>query len=69
MINLSRFERNADFLLSYKRDVNNFSFSLSGGGNTRYQKNTDLRSSTKDRTGLVIPGLYTLSNIAPANLS
>lgn len=69
VINLSRFERNADFLLSYKRDVNNFSFSLSGGGNTRYQKNTDLRSSTKDRTGLVIPGLYTLSNIAPANLS
>ena len=68
VINLTRFERNADFLLSYKRDVNNFSFSVSGGGNTRYQKNMDVNTATKNGTGLVIPGLYTLSNIAPANL-
>lgn len=68
VINLTRFERNADFLLSYKRDVDNFSFSVSGGGNTRYQKNMDVNTATKNGTGLVIPGLYTLSNIAPANL-
>lgn len=69
IINLSRFERNADFLLTYKREINDFSFSVSGGGNTRYQKNTDMTSASKNGTGLVIPGLYTLSNIAPANLS
>ncbi|MGG7660830.1 SusC/RagA family TonB-linked outer membrane protein [Dyadobacter sp. BHUBP1] len=69
IINLSRFERNADFLLSYKRDINNFSFSVSGGGNTRYQKNMDLSTASGNRTGLVIPGLYTLSNIAPQNLT
>lgn len=68
VINLSRFERNADFLLSYKRDINNFSFSVSGGGNTRYQKNMDLSTTSGNGTGLVIPGLYTLSNIAPQNL-
>ncbi len=68
VINLNRFERNADFLLSYKRDINNFSLSVSGGGNTRYQKNMDVNTATKNGTGLVIPGLYTLSNIAPANL-
>ena len=68
VINLSRFERNADFLLSYKRDINNFSFSVSGGGNTRYQKNMDLSTASGNGTGLVIPGLYTLSNIAPQNL-
>lgn len=69
LINLSRFERNADFLATYKRDISQFSFSVSAGGNTRYQKNTDQNSSTKNGTGLIIPGLYTMSNIAPANLN
>ncbi|GGH47948.1 SusC/RagA family TonB-linked outer membrane protein [Dyadobacter endophyticus] len=69
IINLSRFERNADFLLTYKRDISDFSVSVSGGGNTRYQKNTDMTTATKNGTGLIIPGLYTMSNIAPANLS
>lgn len=68
VINLSRFERNADFLLSYKRDISNFSFSVSAGGNTRYQKNMDVSTASGNGTGLVIPGLYTLSNIAPQNL-
>jgi TonB-linked SusC/RagA family outer membrane protein len=69
LINLSRFERNADFLVTYKRDISDFSVSVSGGGNTRYQKNTDQTQASKNGTGLIIPGLYTLSNIAPANLS
>ena len=69
LINLSRFERNADFLATYKRDISDFSFSVSGGGNTRYQKSTDQTTGTKNGTGLIIPGLYTLSNIAPANLN
>ncbi|NIJ55859.1 SusC/RagA family TonB-linked outer membrane protein [Dyadobacter arcticus] len=69
IINLSRFERNADFLATYKRDISDFSVSISGGGNTRYQKNTDVSSATKNGTGLIIPGLFNISNIAPASLS
>ncbi|WAC10363.1 SusC/RagA family TonB-linked outer membrane protein [Dyadobacter pollutisoli] len=69
VINLSRFERNADFLATYKRDVSDFSVSISAGGNSRYQKNTDISSATRNGTGLIIPGLFTISNIAPASLS
>ena len=68
IINLKRFERNADFLATYKRDISDFSLSVSAGGNTRYQKNTDVNNATKNGTGLVIPGLYTIANVAPANL-
>lgn len=67
--NLSRFERNADFLLTYKKDISDFSVSLSGGGNIRYQKNTDNMTATKNGTGLTVPGLFTVSNIAPASLA
>ena len=66
--NLTRFERNADFLATYKRDISDFSLSISAGGNNRYQKNMDVRSATKNGTGLIIPGLFSISNIAPANL-
>lgn len=68
LINLKRFERNADFLATYKRDISDFSLSVSAGGNTRYQKNSDVFTATKNKTGLIIPGLYTLANIAPASL-
>ncbi|MCE6992279.1 SusC/RagA family TonB-linked outer membrane protein [Dyadobacter sp. CY323] len=68
IINLARFERNADFLATYKRDISDFSFSVSAGGNTRYQKNSDLNTATKNGAGLVIPGLFNIANIAPASL-
>ncbi len=68
VINLDRFERNADFLATYKRDISDFSFSVSAGGNSRYQKNGDIKNASKNKTGLIIPGLFTLSNIAPADL-
>jgi len=68
IIDLKRFERNADFLATYKRDISDFSLSVSAGGNTRYQKNTDVNNATKNGTGLIIPGLFTIANIAPANL-
>ncbi|TLU98754.1 SusC/RagA family TonB-linked outer membrane protein [Dyadobacter luticola] len=69
IINLSRFERNADFLATYKKEISDFSVSVSAGGNTRYQKNMDVNTSAKNGTGLIIPGLYTISNIAPANIN
>ncbi|WP_025764727.1 SusC/RagA family TonB-linked outer membrane protein [Dyadobacter tibetensis] len=69
VINLDRYERNADFLATYQRDFNDFSLSVSAGGNSRYQKNGDINSSSKNKTGLIIPGLFNLSNIAPADLN
>jgi len=68
LINLSRQEQNIDFLATYKKQISDLSLSVSAGGNTRYQNNRDVSSSTKNGTGLIIPGLYTLNNIAPTSL-
>lgn len=68
IINLANFESNADFLATYKKDLKDFSFSISAGGNARYQKGSNVTNATKSGTGLIVPGVYTIQNIAPANL-
>jgi len=69
LINLGRTESNADFLLTYTTDVNDFSVSASAGGNVLNQNGSSVRTATKERgSGLVIPGLFTLANIEPNNL-
>jgi len=68
LINLKSFERNADFLATYKKDLKNFSLSVSAGGSMRYEKSSSIRNATKDGTGLIVPGVYTIQNILPASL-
>ena len=68
LTNLNRFESNADFLATYAKDVSDFSFSVSGGGNLRFQKNMDVVNKTRNSSGLIVPGVYTLQNILPTNL-
>lgn len=68
LINIGNFEHNLDFLATYKKDISDFSLSVSGGGNTRYQKGTNISNSTKGGTGLIVPGIFNIQNIAPANL-
>ncbi len=68
IINLQRFERNSDFLATYAKGLGDFHVSVSGGGNVRYQKTGDVSNASKQGTGLVIPGLFTLGNIAQANI-
>nr|WP_229203251.1 SusC/RagA family TonB-linked outer membrane protein [Dyadobacter jejuensis] len=68
IINLNSYERNADFLATYQRDISDFSLSVSAGGNSRYQRNGNTSTANGNGTGLVIPGLYNLSNIATNNL-
>lgn len=68
LINIGNFEHNIDFLATYKKDISDFSLSVSGGGNTRYQKGTNVSNATKGGTGLIVPGIYNIQNIAPANL-
>jgi len=66
--NLSRMDQNIDFLASYNKRLNDISLTVSAGGNTRYQHNEDVMNATIDGSGLTIPNLYTLSNIAPSSL-
>ena len=68
LINLKRYERNADFLATYTKRFNALSVVVSAGGNNRYSQSTDVSTSSKNGAGLVIPGLYTIQNIAPNNL-
>jgi TonB-linked SusC/RagA family outer membrane protein len=65
---LSPSERNIDFLATYAKSLQDFSLSFSLGGNSRKSTNVYISESSKGGTGLVIPGLYTLQNIATANI-
>ncbi len=69
IIDMRRIERNADFLATYAKTADIWSVSVSAGGNVRSNYGENTLNSTKNRgTGLIIPGIYTLSNIAPDNL-
>lgn len=68
LINLANFESNVDFLATYKKDLKDFDFSVSVGGNSRYQKGSNVTNATKGGTGLIVPGVFNIQNIAPANL-
>lgn len=60
-----REETNGDFLLTYKKDISDFSINASAGANVFY-----LRGSGTSIGGqnLLLPGLYTSSNIERANV-
>ena len=66
--NLHRQEQNIDFLATYKNQFNWLDLSVSAGGNTRYVHNRNENNSSRAGSGLVVPGLYTLSNISPSGL-
>lgn len=66
--NIKQYERNADFLLTYQKTFEPFSFTASVGGNNRYYETSNVVSKTRNGTGLIIPGLFTLGNIKPQNL-
>ena len=60
---LKRYERNADFLATYNKDLGDFSLNVSFGGNTRYNYSKTVSNSTTRNNGLIVPGVYTLDNI------
>ena len=57
---------NTDVLLNYKKELRQFSFDVSAGGNLFFQNNT-FSNISGDR--LELPGLYTASNIDRAAVS
>lgn len=69
LLNMNGFESNADFLLTYKNEIGKLHYSISGGGNKRYQTGSNVSNSSKNGTGLIAAGTYTLQNILPENLA
>lgn len=69
IINLQRYERNADVLATYTKNISDLYLSFSAGGNARTSRNEDVMNASKNGTGLIIPGLFTLANISPANIN
>lgn len=68
LINIGNFEHNMDALATYQKDLSDLSISFSAGGNIRYQKGSNVNNSTRGGTGLIVPGIFNIQNIAPANL-
>lgn len=66
---LDPMERNIDFLATYAKSLQDWSLSFSVGANARNTTNAYVTSSSKGGTGMVIPGLFTLQNIATANIN
>ncbi|MEX1240356.1 MAG: SusC/RagA family TonB-linked outer membrane protein, partial [Cyclobacteriaceae bacterium] len=69
IVNMKRYERNADFLATYSKELMNFNLTASVGGNARFGETSDITNASRSRAGLIVPGLYNLSNIAPGNLA
>lgn len=65
---LSRMEGNTSASLAYSKYFSDFSLRASVGGNSMYQYYNNT-STFSTRGGLVVPGLYNLSNINPSDLS
>ena len=66
IVNFSNYERNADFLATYNKEFGDFNISVSAGGNARYTKGTSISNSSG--AGLVVPNVYTVSNIKSSSL-
>jgi TonB-linked SusC/RagA family outer membrane protein len=65
---LTSYERNIDMLATYSKQLTNFSFSVSAGGNALYKKGTTVSTSSKSGAGLIVPNVYTISNIKSGSL-
>ncbi|WP_229802457.1 SusC/RagA family TonB-linked outer membrane protein [Echinicola pacifica] len=69
IINMDQFERNVEFLATYQKEYTDFSMTYSAGGNLRYNHGNTTQNSTKgEGSGLIVPGVYTLSNTLSDNL-
>ncbi len=60
---LAQAESNLEFLTTYKKAVGDFNLSFSAGANAMNQNFRDNYMGSRDGVGLVVPGLYRISNI------
>ena len=63
------FERNIDFLGTYNKLWDNFSLTVSAGGNALYAKTTAVSNSSRSGAGLVVPNVFSIGNISNAALN
>lgn len=68
IVTFQNYERNADILATYHKKLSGLDVTVSAGGNNLYQKGTYLRNAAKPKAGLVVPNVYTLSNIKSGSL-
>lgn len=62
-------ETNADILATYKNRWDDFSLTASAGGNLLYSRWANVSNSSKSGSGLIVPYLYTIQNIANTALN
>ena len=67
--NIISYERNVDFFGTYAKQLSNFNLSLSVGGNSLYKKGSSISNSSMSGAGLIVPDVYTVSNIKSGSLS
>jgi TonB-linked SusC/RagA family outer membrane protein len=60
---INQAESNLEFLTTYKKDVGDLNLSFSAGANAMNQNFRDNYMGSRDGVGLVVPGLYRISNI------
>jgi TonB-linked SusC/RagA family outer membrane protein len=61
-------ESNIEFLTTYTKSFSNFNLSLNGGGNIMRQFYRDNYMGSAPNAGLIVPGLYRISNISNIGL-
>jgi TonB-linked SusC/RagA family outer membrane protein len=66
--NIINYERNMDVLATYAKQLKDFSLSVSAGGNSLYKKGSSISTSSKSGAGLIVPNVYTISNIKSGSL-
>ena len=62
-------ERNIDLMATFKDNWNDFSTTISAGGNLLYSRGSNISNSSKPGAGLIIPYVYTVQNIENSALS
>lgn len=63
------YERNADVMATFNRELNNFTGTFSVGGNALYKKGSSISNSSNSGAGLIVPNVYTVSNIKSGSLN
>ncbi|MDH5604244.1 MAG: SusC/RagA family TonB-linked outer membrane protein, partial [Cyclobacteriaceae bacterium] len=64
LINMAQYERNADVLATYTKEISDLGISVSVGGNNRYHKWSGTTYMSKPGEGLIVPNVYSISNIS-----
>ncbi|OOG77121.1 SusC/RagA family TonB-linked outer membrane protein [Algoriphagus sp. A40] len=62
-------ETNVEFMTSYNKRWENLTLNVSGGGNIMSQHYNDAYMGSKTNAGLIVPGLYRISNIPNTGLN